>query len=481
MNEIHLEQSYLSLPETLYSKMEPYSNTKSEIVLLNKDLIHQLRLNYDFLNQTEGVAFLSGNTDLYGSLFSQAYAGHQYGHFTILGDGRAVLLGEIMVENQRYDIQLKGTGRTPYSRRGDGKATVYAMLREYLISEAMHHLKIPTTRSLAVLNTNENIIRMTEEQGGILCRVAQSHIRVGTFEFAKAKTDRKTLQALADYTIERHFKEISQESNKYQLLLREVIQRQARLIAKWQSIGFVHGVINTDNVLISGETIDYGPCAFLDNYDPSISFSSIDNQGRYSYQNQPFIASWNLSKFAESILDLLDDDIQIAISIANQELIRFQEYYEKSYYEVFSKKLGFHDITKEEYVIVDELLLIMRKYQADFTNTFYYLTTDQYQKLSFYNTEDFTLWFQKWTRQLGYRRIEPKERIQLMEQHNPVLIPRNNVVEEALHKASKSNDYTLLHILLEKLKHPYNYMIQHDSFFQHPIHKEQPYVTYCGT
>lgn len=481
MSKIKLQQTYMDVSYKLYSKIEPYKNDSSEIVLLNKELIQSLQLDLAFLQSEEGKVFLSGSTNLYGPLFSQAYAGHQYGHFTNLGDGRAVMLGEVEVDKERYDLQLKGSGLTPYSRRGDGKASLYSMLREYLISEAMYYLNIPTTRSLAVLDTKMKIPRMTLEQGGILCRVAKSHIRVGTFEFANKNTDLSTLKDFTDYTIKRHYKELEDKDNKYQLFLRQVIKNQAKLIAKWQSVGFVHGVMNTDNMLISGETIDYGPCAFLDTYDPSISFSSIDQFGRYAYQNQPYIGSWNLTKLAESILVLLSDNVNKAVQIANQELKRYKDYYEEAYYDIFSKKLGFLDITKEEHIIIDELLLIMKKYKADFTNTFRLLTLDQYEDLPFFKTDDFTLWFQKWTRQLGYRRIDPKERIRIMEQHNPAIIPRNHLVEEALISASKDNDFTLFNDLLEKLHKPYQYKVIHDKKYIEANKTQEPYITYCGT
>ncbi len=478
---MNLKQTYTTLPSSMYSIIKPYHNTYSQIEVLNDALINDLKLDKNYLESKEGIAFLSGSDNQLSPLFSQAYSGHQFGHFTNLGDGRAVMLGELEVDKNLYDIQLKGPGRTPYSRNGDGKATLYSMLREFIISEALHHLHIPTTRSLAVLKTNELIKRTDIEEGGMLVRVASSHIRVGTFEFAKAHTDFTTMKKLADYTIERHYNELNNKQKKYQLFLREVIKNQAILISKWQSIGFVHGVMNTDNMTVSGESIDYGPCAFLDKFTPNKAFSSIDLNNRYAYNNQPFIGSWNLARFAESILLLLDEDINKAIDIANKELEQFQTYYKDSYYELFSKKLGIKDITNEERYLVDEILLIMEKYQADFTNTFRLLTLDRYQELPFFETNDFTVWFQKWTRQLGYRNITPIERIKMMEQHNPVIIPRNQLLEKALKKASKENDYTLFHELLQKIKDPFNYQIIHDMMYVEPIEEEKQFVSYCGT
>lgn len=478
---LNLEQSYLTLPNNLYSLIEPYNNQQSTIALLNEDLIEELQLNKAFFNSDQGRLFLSGTTNIEGPLYSQSYAGHQYGYYTTLGDGRAVMLGEYRIKDTIYDLQLKGSGRTPYSRSGDGKATLYSMLREYLISEAMHHLNIPTTRALAVLDTKEDIRRMTLEKGGILCRVASSHIRVGTFEFTMRSKDVDGLRKLTDYTIQRHYKELINKPNKYQLLLREVIKRQAVLISKWQSVGFVHGVMNTDNMTISGETIDYGPCAFLDTFIPSISFSSIDQQGRYAYNNQPFIGSWNLMKFAESIVSLLDEDITKAVEIANAELQKYEQYFKNSYYDIFAKKIGIINPTSEEKVLVDEFLLIMEKYKADFTNSFRLLTLDKFEELSFFNTKDFTIWFQKWTRQLGYRQMDYKKRIKLMEQHNPFIIPRNLIVEKALIEASKNNDYTLFNILLQKLKNPFSYDIHHEDQFIEADESDEEYVTFCGT
>ncbi len=478
---LHLEQSYLSLPKQLFSRIEPYNNQKSTISLLNEDLITELKLDKKYFLSEEGTLFLSGSTNINGDLFSQAYSGHQYGHFTTLGDGRAMMLGELIVDERRLDVQLKGSGTTPYSRRGDGKATLYSMLREYLISEAMHHLKVPTTRSLAVLNTNQKVTRIKQEVGGMLCRVASSHIRVGTFEFANATNDKDLMKELADYTINRHYHELNNKKNKYQLFLREVIKKQASLISKWMSLGFVHGVMNTDNMTISGETIDYGPCAFLDTYNPGKSFSSIDQNGRYSYKNQPYIGSWNLMKFAESILLLLDENIKSAVEIANEELKQYEGYFKESYYDIFSKKIGIKDPTSEDKHLVDELLLIMEKNQADFTNTFRVLTLDQYEKLPFYKTEEWKIWFQKWTRQLGYRKLEPKVRINIMEQHNPTLIPRNHLVEEALLEASENNNFNFFHKLLDQLKNPYNYTISHTDKYLEPIESDEDYITYCGT
>jgi len=479
--KINLIQKYTTLNNTMYSYIKPSNYKNTELVILNTDLCHNLEIDKDFLTSKEGIHFLSGSTDNFGKLYAQGYAGHQYGYFTILGDGRAMNLGEISTPNGVYDLQLKGSGKTPYSRNGDGKATLYSMLREYLIGEAMHHLKVKTTRMLSVIKTNEIIQRKTQQQGAVLCRVASSHIRVGTFEYANAIGGKEQVKELADFTISRHFNNLVNNENKYQLLLRNTIKEQAKLIAKWQSIGFVHGVMNTDNMTISGETIDYGPCAFMNEYIPKTVFSSIDTNGRYAFNQQPYIGSWNLAKFAETLIELLADDINEAVDIANSELQKYQKFFETEWYKLMSSKIGIINPTDEEKRLVDELLLIMEKHQADYTNTFRLMTQDKYSELSFYNTDEWNTWFQKWTRFLGHRQMDVKSRINLMESNNPVIIPRNRIVEEALKNAADNNNYTKYNQLLEKLKDPYNYKKQQESYYLNPLKSDHKYITYCGT
>ena len=306
----NFDNSYARLPKSFFSGTNPTPVRSPKLITLNHQLAASLGLNAEALQSEDGVAVLAGNRIPEGaSPLAQAYAGHQFGHFNMLGDGRAVLLGEqITPQGKRVDIQLKGPGRTPYSRGGDGRAALGPMLREYIISEAMHALGIPTTRSLAVVTTGEAVIRETELPGAILTRVAASHLRVGTFQYVAKWGTVEELRILADYTLKRHFPDVEADGNPYLSLLQEVIKRQAELIAKWQLVGFIHGVMNTDNMAISGETIDYGPCAFMDVYDPATVFSSIDRQGRYAYGNQPSIAGWNLARFAETLLPLLDDN-----------------------------------------------------------------------------------------------------------------------------------------------------------------------------
>ena len=312
----NLESTYSDLPKIFYSKIKPNFVSSPELVILNKTLAKLLGLNIEELESSEGINILAGNKTLIDDSFlSMAYAGHQFGNFTMLGDGRATLIGEqITPEGERIDIQLKGSGRTPYSRGGDGRGTLSSMLREYIVSEAMYNLNIPTTRSLAIVKTGDDIIRERRLPGAILTRVGKSHIRVGTFEYAAKFGSELDIKALADYAIERHFPYIHLDGNPYLSLLKEVIKVQAELISKWQLVGFVHGVMNTDNMTISGETIDYGPCAFMDTYNPEIVFSSIDRYGRYSYKNQPSIGKWNLTRFAETLLSLIDSSIAKVIN-----------------------------------------------------------------------------------------------------------------------------------------------------------------------
>ena len=480
-NGINFDNTYTNLDPKLYSMISPNNYVNPDLVIYNSTLASDLGIDIDFLKSAQGLSFLSGSSKEFGPYFSQAYAGHQYEHFTMLGDGRALMLGEqITPTSKRFDLQLKGSGRTPYSRRGDGKATLSSMLREYLISEAMNGLGVPTTRSLAVVETGEMIQRVNFEKGAILTRVASSHIRVGTFEYAKVYGSKETVQELADYTIDRHYPTLDKSENKYIELLREIIRTQASLIAKWQSVGFIHGVMNTDNVLISGETIDYGPCAFMNHYDPKTVYSSIDANGRYAYQNQPYIASWNISRFAEAILELLDESQEKAIYIANEELKKFGKQYKKYWLENMSLKLGIKNPTDEDEIVVNDLLTIMNKYRADYTNTFSALTKGKFENIVFYDTEDWTEWFKKWTRALGYRRADVTGRIEVMKQANPTVIPRNHIVEKALLEAVQFNDYGLFHQLLDKVSNPYDYYVKHDDAFTRPTDEEN-YKTYCGT
>lgn len=478
----NFENTYVDLPEMFFTKKGPSHVKSPSLVKLNNSLAKELGLNIDALQSNEGIEILSGNKIPEGSIpLAQAYAGHQFGHFTLLGDGRALLLGEhITPKGKRIDIQLKGSGRTPYSRGGDGKAALGPMLREYIISEAMNALNIPTTRSLAVTKTGEAVIRETYLKGAILTRVASSHIRVGTFQYARNWGTVEDIKKLADYTLKRHFKEIENEENPYLSLLKEVIKRQAELIAKWQLVGFIHGVMNTDNMIISGETIDYGPCAFMDTYDPETVFSSIDIYGRYAYKNQPNMAVWNLARFAETLLPLLSTDQDEAINLAEDALAEFSEIFKNNWISGMRAKLGIFNEEAEDEELIKNLLSIMQKYKADYTNTFRALTIDDLNGSEIFNSEEFKEWYKMWQERLS-RQDESKDLSKkLMKSSNPAVIPRNHRVEEALEAAEKG-DYSVMDKLLDVLINPFEYSKDQEEYVKLPKPSSCKYKTYCGT
>jgi len=405
-----------------------------------------------------------------------------FGHFTMLGDGRALLLGEqITPLHERLDIQLKGSGRTPYSRHGDGRAALGPMLREYIISEAMHGLGIATTRSLAVVTTGEPVFREDEQPGAILTRVAASHLRVGTFQYVSKWGTVEDLRTLADYTLQRHFPGSDDVENRYLFLLQEVIKRQAVLIAKWQLIGFIHGVMNTDNMALSGETIDYGPCAFMDTYDSATVFSSIDIRGRYAYGNQPNIAAWNLTRFAETLLPLLHVKEERAVGLAQDAISDFTELYHYNWLAGMRAKLGIFDEEQQDESLVEDLLSMMQKYHGDYTNTFRALTFDKWSDTVLYGTTEFAEWYELWQARLG-RQQEPKASShQLMRNSNPALIPRNHRVEAALEAALKQGDYSVMERLLDVLSSPYAHSTEQADYSTPPAPSTCPYRTFCGT
>lgn len=479
----NLENSYLKLPEIFYSRVEANKVSSPELAILNSSLLEYLGLDIDEIKSDEGINVLAGNISPNKEAFlAMAYGGHQYGRFTMLGDGRAMLIGEqITPRGERLDIQLKGSGRTPYSRRGDGRSTLGAMLREYIISEAMYKLGIPTTRSLAVVKTGDSIYRENQMIGAILTRVSESHIRVGTFEFAAKFGKVEDLKALADYTIKRHFPEIVSKENPYISLLKEVIKSQASLISKWQLIGFVHGVMNTDNMAISGQTIDYGPCAFMDIYNPKTVFSSIDRYGRYSYENQPAIGKWNLARFAETLLALIDKDVEKAISLAEEALEDFDKIYHDKWISGMRFKIGLLDEEVEDEELIKELLELMNKYKLDYTNTFIDLTYDRIGKSKVYKNEDFQEWLIKWENRLKGQKITRVQAREIMKKSNPVSIPRNHLVEEALKAAEEKEDYMKFNKLLEVLSNPYDPINIDSKYTSLPENPSQSYITYCGT
>jgi uncharacterized protein YdiU (UPF0061 family) len=397
----------------------------------------------------------------------------------MLGDGRAVLLGEHLVNNtNRYDVQFKGSGRTSFSRSGDGRAVLGPMLREYIISEAIHALKIPTTRSLAVVKTGEKVVRENLLPGAILTRVASSHIRVGTFQYIAAKQNIDDLNTLVDYTINRHYPEIQSSKNKALDLLNLVMERQCKLVVNWMRVGFIHGVMNTDNMSISGETIDYGPCAFMDHYNPKTVFSSIDQLGRYSFSNQPPITKWNLSRFAECLIPLIDKNEDKAIQLATEIIDNFQNIYEEKWLNMMRDKLGLFGKNKDDKKLIDDLLTWMQKNKADYTNTFCYLMNIKIANNSLYNDKDFINWSNEWQNRISINDNSKEKSLELMKETNPVIIPRNHKVEEAL-KAANEDNLEVMNKMLSKFDNPYNEQKDIEDYQLPSL--DDNYQTFCGT
>ncbi|SER55995.1 Uncharacterized conserved protein YdiU, UPF0061 family [Gracilibacillus ureilyticus] len=479
----HFDNSYTSLPERFYSKTNPTPVSSPVLQLFNEGLAEQLGLKVDELKQETNIGILAGNTIPNGGMsIAQAYAGHQFGHFTMLGDGRAILLGEHVSPNgDKFDLQLKGAGITPYSRGGDGRATLGPMLREYIISESMHALGIPTSRSLAVVTTGEQVMRETVLPGAILTRVASSHIRFGTFQYAATFGEEGDVQKLADYTIKRHYPDLEKMDNPYLALLHEVVKRQGNLIAKWQLVGFIHGVMNTDNMTVSGETIDYGPCAFMDEYDPATVFSSIDRQGRYAYGNQPNIGGWNLARFAESLIPLIDEDNDRAVELAQEAISKFPEHFHNHWLKGMCAKLGIYNPEESDEELIKELLELMSQFEADFTNTFRALTFEDRKSLVMFGTEPFQLWENKWQERLKRQKESMSQSVDLMKDNNPAIIPRNHRVEEAINAAVMDDDYSKLFQLLNVLFKPYAHSSDQLEYASLPPKSERPQQTFCGT
>ena len=478
-----LEHSYANLPPRFFTPVQATPVATPKLALLNRPLAEYLGLHTDALARPENAGWFTGNALPPGaSPLAQAYAGHQYGNFVMLGDGRAILLGEqITPRGERFDIQLKGPGRTPYSRGGDGRAALGPMLREYIISEAMHALGIPTTRSLAVATTGERVYRETLLPGAVLTRVASSHLRVGTVEFAAATGDIENLRALADYTVRRHYPELQSAKQPYVALLRSVLERQAALIARWQLIGFVHGVMNTDNMSLSGETIDYGPCAFLDRYDPATVFSSIDHHGRYAYANQPTIAHWNLARLASALLPVLHTDDEKAVAMANDVLAIFPEIFQTQWLRGMRAKLGLFNEEAADEDLAESLLAIMHRERMDFTNTFRGLSGDLLNDEMVGASPEFKSWRTRWLERLR-RQSQPLSEAQtLMRQNNPAFIPRNHKVEEALAAANANGDLSLVEKLLEVVACPFAYDRPRPEFSEPSSPNDPPYRTFCGT
>jgi serine/tyrosine/threonine adenylyltransferase len=477
-----LEQSYAQLPQLFFSDVRPTPVAEPRLVIFNRSLADALGLDSAALDSPAGAAIFAGNTLPEGARpIAQGYAGHQFGHFTGLGDGRAILIGEqITPPGARRDIQLKGSGRTPYSRGGDGRAALGPMLREYIISEAMDALGIPTTRSLAVVSTGEPVYRETALDGAILTRVAASHIRVGTMQWAAAHRDLDALRALSDYTRARHYPQLADAPEPHLALLDAIIDAQARLIARWSLVGFIHGVMNTDNMALSGETIDYGPCAFMDAYDPDTVFSSIDHAGRYAYGNQPGIAQWNLTRLAEAMLPLFDSVTETAVEKATASLNRFPELYEQYWLAGMRSKLGLFAPEPEDKALADDLLAWMSRRGADFTNVFRSLSRASTAATLASEDADFAAWHDRLDVRRSRQAQSAAEVESSMQRSNPAFIPRNHLVEEALAAATDEHDYGVMQRLLDVLAAPYDYDRDLPAFTE-PGKTGRHYRTFCGT
>ena len=476
------DNTYSKLPESMLSRLTPIPVKKPELVVLNHSLSKELGLDFSNTSNKNLALIFSGNLLPEGSdAIAQAYAGHQFGHFTILGDGRAIVIGEhISKKNKRFDIQFKGSGKTPFSRNGDGRAALGPMLREYIISEAIHSLNIPTTRSLAVVKTGETVMRETPLIGAILTRVAASHIRVGTFQYLTATGEEKNLKTLFDYTIDRHYPNIKNSKTPAIDLLNIVIEKQIKLVTDWMRVGFIHGVMNTDNMAISGETIDYGPCAFMDIYDPETVFSSIDHQGRYAYFNQPGITKWNLARFTETLLPLIEKNKDKAIEVATETINKFDEMFNKNWLEMMKKKLGLFGEQKEDEKLISFLLSLMHIHKADYTNTFCSLMNLGIQKDKMFNSKEFIDWHQKWKKRLAENNHSSEESLKLMRSANPLVIPRNHKVEEAL-EAANNNDLNPMKNLLKVLEKPYENQEGISKYQSLAPPSDKKYQTFCGT
>ncbi|MAC67617.1 MAG: hypothetical protein CMK54_06400 [Proteobacteria bacterium] len=476
------DTTYTNLPKQFFIKSKIGTIAEPKIVVFNDELSEMIGLKFSDSSSTEKSNIFSGNDLPEGvDLFSQAYAGHQFGHFTMLGDGRAHVWGEhITPSGIRLDIQFKGSGRTPYSRNGDGKAALGPMLREYIISESLFNLGISTTRSLAVVSTGEPIMREMVLPGAILTRVASSHIRVGTFEFAAAQSDKNVIKSLIEYTIKRHYPSLINKDNKELTLIRLVMEKQVDLIVHWMRVGFIHGVMNTDNMTISGETIDYGPCAFMDTYDPNKVFSSIDHGRRYAYDNQPKVAQWNLARLAESILLGIESNIEKVLPVAEGIINEFSVVYKKKWLAMMGSKLGLFFLRKDDEKLIYELLDWMEKNNADFTKTFRDLSNATYPHSKIFDDNQFRQWFDRWQNRLKYNDRSLQSAISLMKSVNPNIIPRNHIVDQVL-KSAESGDFKPLSDLLIAIKEPYKERTSISKYEDLPKPNEQILHTYCGT
>ena len=476
----HFDNTYSKLSNTFKENIKPTPVHDPELVILNEELASTLNLDFSKIDKKKLAEIFSGNSiPEETNTIAQAYAGHQFGHFTMLGDGRAVLLGEHLVNNDnRFDIQFKGSGRTSFSRGGDGRAALGPMLREYIISEAIHSLNIPTTRSLAVVKTGEKVVRENLLQGAILTRVASSHLRVGTFQYIAATQNIENLNTLVDYTINRHYPEIKTSNSKALDLLNLVMEKQCQLVINWMRVGFIHGVMNTDNMAISGETIDYGPCAFMDHYDPKTVFSSIDKFGRYAFSNQPPITKWNLARFAECLIPLIDKNEDTAIKLATDLIDNFQNIYEDKWLNMMRDKLGLFGEDKNDKKLINDLFNWMEKNKADYTNTFCNLMDINSDEI--YKNNDFIDWKNEWKKRSELNNSTKEKQSKLMKSNNPIVIPRNHKVEEALAEADKGS-LDKMKKLLAILKNPYDNQNNIKEYQAPAPSSNEKYQTFCGT
>ena len=477
----NFDNSYSRLPNAFKENIKPVSVESPELLLLNEKLASELNLNFENITKDELSEIFAGNVLPKGSnSIAQAYAGHQFGHFTMLGDGRATLLGEHLTnKKQRYDIQFKGSGKTSFSRNGDGRAALGPMLREYIISEAINYLNIPTTRGLAVVKTGEQVFREIPLAGAILTRVASSHIRVGTFQYIAARENESELKIFFDYVINRHYPHLKDFENIALEFLKAVLNKQIDLVVNWMRVSFVHGVMNTDNMSISGETIDYGPCAFMDTYDPQTVFSSIDKMGRYAYCNQPIITKWNLARLAECLIPLIDTNQNKSIELATEIINSFEKKYEEKWMEMMRHKLGLSILDEKDKFLILDLLTWMHQHKADYTNTFCYLMNEKIQNDKIYTDGHFKIWKKRWQERLKKEKNIQDKSIKLMKRNNPVVIPRNHKIEEVLN-AAQEHDLKPFLRFLEILKKPYSSR-EDLKDYQTLSNSDEKYKTFCGT
>ena len=483
--------SYARLPEHFFARLAPTPVSKPGLIKFNDSLASELGVNAPGLEADELAALFAGNVTPPGAEpIAMAYAGHQFGNFVSqLGDGRAILLGEVLNHNgERRDVELKGAGRTPFSRRGDGRAALGPVLREYLVSEAMHALGIPTTRALAAVTTGETVYRDRPLPGAVLTRVASSHIRVGTFQYFAARGDLEAVERLAEYVIDRHFPDARDAKRPSLALLEAVVERQASLIARWMHVGFIHGVMNTDNTALSGETIDFGPCAFMDSFDPATAFSAIDEFGRYAYANQPAIAQWNLARFAETLLPLVDPNRERAVELASEAVSAFTPRFQAHWLAGMRDKLGMSGNQEGDLDFLRELLRAMHENAADFTLTFRRLSAaaadekaDAHVRRLFANPGAYDIWAARWRSRLAIDKREPNARAEAMRAVNPAFIPRNHRVEQALDAAIERGDFSPFADLLTVLSRPYEDQAAFAEYASPPQTGERVFRTFCGT